>query len=499
MSPRTKPLTLIVFLFAVTVSASGWIQSASAQAPVAADQNVVDDLMRRVEFLENELARVQQQPSAPTPAFGLASWQNVTAEENAPCTSCQTSGSSCGAGCCSCGICRCHGFRSCQCPLQPMPCIECPRTSTLSPFSNLHFFGALKLDMIFSDPRPFSPGSPFFLGPAPLPGRDQNIVSIHARQSTIGAAYTGPQFCGFQAGGTIIAMFFNDSVIADRYGLLPLQAFGELKNEDWRFAAGLQFDVFSPGIPTVLPFSALAASGNAGNSFRGQVRLERFLHVNERKQWTLQAALSEPINSTIDPTFRVSEDNGWPNVEARVALGLGSIEGVGPTAKRPFEIGASGLVGPASHDGSARQSSRRGRVGPRGRLPLEDDRPAGFHGRVLHGPVARYLQRRHPPDHQCRHADRDPLDRRLDGDVLLLDPVPAQSHRLRDRRSDRQRHLHRRAALGRTYNRRSIRNWLWDLNNVFRVGVEFTWRQTNYAVLPDNEGPGFHTQFQWVF
>ncbi len=55
----------------------------------------------------------------------------------------------------------------------------------------------------------------------------------------------------------------------------------------WRFAAGLQFDVFSPGIPTVLPFSALAASGNAGNSFRGQLRLERFLYPSNDSQWTL--------------------------------------------------------------------------------------------------------------------------------------------------------------------------------------------------------------------
>ena len=49
-------------------------------------------------------------------------------------------------------------------------------------------------------------------------------------------------------------MFYNDSVIVDQYGFLPLQAYGELANENWRFAGGLQFDVFCPGIPTVLPF-----------------------------------------------------------------------------------------------------------------------------------------------------------------------------------------------------------------------------------------------------
>ena len=76
----------------------------------------------------------------------------------------------------------------------------------------------------------------------------------------------------FQSGGMLVGMLFNDRIINDQYGFLPLQAFGELKNEDWRFAGGLQFDVFAPGVPTMLPFSALAASGNTGNSFRGQSR-----------------------------------------------------------------------------------------------------------------------------------------------------------------------------------------------------------------------------------
>ena len=59
----------------------------------------------------------------------------------------------------------------------------------------------------------------------------------------------------------------------------------------------------------------------------------------------MQGALSEPIVTTIDPVFGFSEDNGWPNVEGRIALGLGPLEAVGSEAKRPFEIGFSGVVG----------------------------------------------------------------------------------------------------------------------------------------------------------
>ena len=499
MSSRMKPLVLVAFVLAVTVFGPGEQQRVSAQTTVPADQRVVDDLMRRVEFLENELQRVQQQPSVPAPAFGLVSEHYAASEEGDACNSCQCGGTACGTGCCSCGTCRCHGFYSCQCPLQPAPCIECPRVSTVSPFSNLHLFGALKLDMIFSEPRPFSPGTPFFLAPSPVPGNNQNIVSIHARQSTIGAAYTGPKFCGLQAGGTIIAMLFNDNVVADRYGLLPLQAFGELKNDDWRFAAGLQFDVFSPGLPTVLPFSALAASGNAGNSFRGQVRLERFLHVNARKQWTLQAALSEPINSTIDPTFRISEDNGWPNVEGRVALGLGCVEGVGPAAKRPFEVGVSGVVGQLrttdladtqvvadvwglSSDFRWKMTDRLGFLGE----VYTGESLGTYNGGILQTINADTLAGIRSTGGwmetfyywtPCLHSHTGfGIDDPIDNDISSAA-----------------------AALGRTYNSTIYSNLLWDLNNAFRIGFEFTWRQTNYTVLADNEGPGFHTQFQWLF
>ena len=52
---------------------------------------------------------------------------------------------------------------------------------------------------------------------------------------------------------------------------------------------------------------------------------------------------------------------------------------------------------------------------------------------------------------------------------------------------------------GRTYNSTVYTNLLWDLNQTFRLGFELTWRETDYKALPDNEGMGFHTQFQWSF
>ena len=53
----------------------------------------------------------------------------------------------------------------------------------------------------------------------------------------------------------------------------------------------------------------------------------------------------------------------------------------------------------------------------------------------------------------------------------------------------------------RTQNSTVFANLIWDVNQTFRIGTEFTYRETKYRspALLDNEGAGFHTQFQWSF
>ena len=472
-------------------SATAWAQpSTDSSAVVAVPMSELHEIraeLRHLRSVVNRLPAHEFEFSSERKTSGVVDHSHLlTIGAGKPdCT-----GNSC-KGCCGC--------YPCQCPLSPAPCIDCPHVSTLSPYFNVSLFGALKLDMILSNARSISPGTPFFLTPGSLPGFDQDTVSVHGRQSTLGAVITGPQIGGFQSGGSLVALFFNDSVIADQYGILPLQAFGELRNQDWRFAAGLQFDVFAPGIPTVLPFSALASSGNAGNSFRGQVRLERFLQPANDMQWTIQAALSEPIVSTIDPTFRLIEDNGWPNVEGRVVLGLGMVEGMGLAAKRPFEIGVSGVVGQIRTTVPTVEQEVADVWGLSADFRWKVNDCFGFMGELYtgqslgtyNGGILQNVNRDTLEGIRssggwlevfvywtpCLHSHvgwgiDDPIDR--DVDVAPL-------------------------ALGRIRNSVFYSNLLWDLNQTFRVGFEFTYRETDYRSLPDNEGAGFHTQFQWAF
>ena len=55
------------------------------------------------------------------------------------------------------------------------------------------------------------------------------------------------------------------------------------------------------------------------------------------------------------------------------------------------------------------------------------------------------------------------------------------------------------AARGPVRNETIFCNLLWDVTQSLRFGFEFTWRETDYKTLLDNEGAGFHTQFQWSF
>ena len=185
---------------------------------------------------------------------------------------------------------------------------------------------------------------PAFLVPKFAGGFSQQTIAFNARNSMVGLLFTGPDIGKFHSGGKIQAVFVdNTNVFADRNGFMLTQAYGELFNDKWRFAAGLQLDVFAPSLPTLLPFTIDGSP--IGNTIKGQLRVERFLKLGSDSQLTLQGALSEPLNSIKTPDISLDEDNGLPNLEGRIAFGLGKPSRIGLLTQRPVEIGVSGVVG----------------------------------------------------------------------------------------------------------------------------------------------------------
>ena len=186
-------------------------------------------------------------------------------------------------------------------------------------------------------------------------------MDINARDSQLGVAFTGPDIGDFHSGGRISAVFFdNTNLFADTNGFLLTQSYGELYNDKWRFAAGLQLDVVAPLVPTVLPFAVDGAP--IGNNIKGQVRVERFVPVGSDSRLTLQGALSEPLTTAKTPDISLDEDNGKPNLEGRMVFGSGK---AGARRHRPAE--AATLGGrclrhgrPASQDLPSRRPSATG-------------------------------------------------------------------------------------------------------------------------------------------
>ena len=355
--------------------------------------------------------------------------------------------------------------------------------------------GVISADFFWNHARPVAPGIPFFLTPRSPFGFSQDTFDANARSSQLFAAVVGPKLGDFETGGLIAVCFFNDALIVDRYGILPIQAYGQLKNDDWRFAAGLQFDIFNPLNPNTLDFALLGGSGNAGAGFPGQLRAERFFHPDDDSQITLQFGLSEHLSTTVNNNLAISEDNGWPNVEGRAALALGPLQGEGPTAKRPFEVGVSGLVGQLRTtqvnervvaDVWAVGTDFRWKVTPRFGFQGE-----AFVGQTLGEYTAGILQTVNLvtfqgvhdaggwietyyyicPDKLHTHVGYG-IDDPLDGDLSVGAPVRNETY---------------------------FANLIWDPTKHIRIAAQLDYHRTEYTGFRNNDGIGGQMQFQLKF
>ncbi len=359
------------------------------------------------------------------------------------------------------------------------------------------FGGQVTADFLFNSARPFAPGTPFFLTPASPTGMGQYTFDANARQTALYALISGPKICDtWEPSAFAYVNLYNDAVIVDRYGVLPIQAYGQLKNDSWRLAAGLQFDIFNPLNPTMLPFSVLTASGNAGSSFRGQARVEHFLYPDENTQVTLTGGISEPISTGLSPDFRLSEDNGWPNVEGRMALAFGALAGAGLEAVRPVEFGISSVVG------QIRTSSV-----PTGRVVADvwgfgtDARVAftprfGVKGELFIGQAfgtygGGILQNVNSTTFDAIRATGGWAEA-----YFYLSPDKLHTHVGGGIDNPNANDV----AIGQLIRNETIfANLIWDVTKYFRIGGEVTYRETGYKGLPGNDGVGFQTQVQWKF
>lgn len=357
--------------------------------------------------------------------------------------------------------------------------------------------GAVVADLLFNEKRVVAPGTPFFLAPDNAAGRSQNTFDGSARQTNLSVVAIGPKLCDeWDTSAVVAAVLFDSSVIKDRYGVLPLMAYGEIRNQDWRFTAGLQHDTFSPLDPTMLEFSKLAASGNPA-AYRLHAQATRYFHLSDDAQIDVTAGVSDPTTTIYnDVNLTLIEDNGWPNIESRVALELGPLTGEGVKATRPIEVGVSGVIGQLRRTtfmGERLVADVWGVCGD-WRAAITDR--FGIRGEIY---VGQALGEYNGAVFQTLGAGAETPIRTSGGWLELyyyLCPEKLRTHVGYGIDDPIDRDLN---PLQITRNDTYFANLIWNVNNHIQVGCEAAYRKTAYVTFLNNEGFGFMTQFQWKF
>jgi hypothetical protein len=380
----------------------------------------------------------------------------------------------------------------------------------------VRIFGKAVLDAIYNTARAQAPGNPVFLVPKFEGGFSQHTMDLNARNSQLGVAFTGPDIGEFHSGGRISAVFFdNTNLFADNNGFLLTQSYGELFNDRWRFAAGLQLDVVAPAVPTVLPFAIDGAP--IGNNIKGQIRVERFLPVGSDSLFTFQGALSEPLTTAKTPDVSLDEDNGKPNLEGRIAFGSGKPApvGIGLLTQRPWEVGVSGMIGQLRRTSLPSDPAPR-RVVSDVWLAAVDYQlnlarlfgvgpDFGLKGELYTGQgLGNYgggiLQSLDAVTWKAIRTNGGWVE----GFVYLTPGVHNHTGIFIDNPNDDDITALPNTLFGRTYNSAVYNTLIWDLDRAYRIAVEATYRKTEYKdPIPTgrltNEGFGLHTQFAWTF
>ena len=230
--------------------------------------------------------------------------------------------------------------------------IGCTGTSRAGAFCNDRFswskgnfrivpFGAVTGEMIGSDNSIQLRGSPLFLLPGPGPGIEDSRFTTSAQQSTIGANITGPNVGSFQSRAILAVNFFGEQPIQNNPGLFFLLAYAELNNERWRFWAGQDGDAIGRQNTNSPAWSSHKMQGNFGQ-LRPGFRVERYFHRSENFGSAIYFGITQQaVNDFIAVPGVSGIDNGWPNVEARWEIGLGSAA----SGQRPAIFAIGGLIG----------------------------------------------------------------------------------------------------------------------------------------------------------
>ncbi len=242
------------------------------------------------------------------------------------------------SGCDRCGSCQCNG--DCGWIDQLSETCKEKLSWNLGNGWRIKPFGKLRGDVIYSEAPQTADAVVIFLNPR-QPGISEDQSTVHGKATQLNFALTGPKCGDWSTGGLIAINFFGPQPIRNQSGANIVNAYGEIKNENWGFRFGRMTDLFGPNNPTTVNYVAQRGAGNIG-IYRGAFNVDRYITWSDTMKWTLSGRISQQniLDYTVVPAIR-GKDAGWPNIESRIGVELGRQCDFG----RPVEIGLSGFIG----------------------------------------------------------------------------------------------------------------------------------------------------------
>ncbi len=148
----------------------------------------------------------------------------------------------------------------------------------------------------------------------------ESAFSVNARASRFGTRVSGPEIFGGETSGRVEFDFFGSAQTENRAGILLRHAYGEFVGENWRAVGGQTNDVISPLIINMQNYTPGWGAGNIGYR-RAQSRFEWWQDFSDAGRVTLQGSINQTIvtDFATDP-LTGGEDAGWPTFMARIAF-----------------------------------------------------------------------------------------------------------------------------------------------------------------------------------
>ncbi len=243
-------------------------------------------------------------------------------------------------------------------------------------------FGYFAADMIASEKAYTLLGGPLFLLPAVPPDIPDSRFTFTGQQTTLGANVTGPNLGDYESSAVAAFNFFGDRPVQNNPGVFFVLGYLQLQSDEWRFWGGQDADAIGRQNTNSPAWTSHKQSGNFGQ-IRPGFRAERTFLLDDDAVTSIYLGLTQQVVLDFIANPQVAgTDNGWPNIEFRCGLDLGTNnEGI-----RPVTIAVGGLIGETravDFTGQAKGNvSTTWAVIPELRLQLGR---VGFHGEAFIG------------------------------------------------------------------------------------------------------------------